>query len=163
MFIPKDIYDQICRVMPIPCIDLLVTDATGRVLLLKRKNEPMKDQWWFPGGRVFFNETRHQAVIRKLKEECNLIPSTVNELGTFDLFLDKPENDLPSHAITTLFRVLVEREDPIEIDGQSLEAEWCFPSEWTERNLHPFVLNHLFYGNLEVKTNSAVLRKKTLE
>jgi colanic acid biosynthesis protein WcaH len=153
MLISKELYDQICRVMPIPCIDLLVTDETGRVLLLKRKNEPMKGQWWFPGGRVFFNETRCQALIRKLKEECNLSPLTTKELGTFDLILDKPSNNLPCHAITTLFLVLVGRKSSLKIDEQSYKAEWHTPEEWMERNLHEFVKNHLTHGNLEEKND----------
>lgn len=143
MFIPQDLYDQICRMMPIPCVDLFVTDKVGRVLLLLRGNEPAKDQWWFPGGRVLFNETRHQAVIRKLQEECSLTPLKVEELGTYDLILDLPYNDLPSHAITTLYHVIISGDEHLKVDDQSLKAEWRFPKDWMERNLHEFVKSHL--------------------
>ena len=36
-------------------------------LLLLRDNEPEKDNWWFPGGRVIKGETLENAVIRKDK------------------------------------------------------------------------------------------------
>ncbi|MBA4376183.1 MAG: hypothetical protein C0401_08440 [Anaerolinea sp.] len=149
MDIPKHLYDQICRVNPIPCVDLLVTNEIGQVLLLKRKNEPMKNQWWFPGGRVLFNETRQQAVIRKLNEECNLTPLSIDEVGTYDLILEVPASDLPSHAITTLFHVLAGKEGSLVIDEQSSAAKWCFPADWMEQNLHEFVKSHLTYENLE--------------
>jgi colanic acid biosynthesis protein WcaH len=152
MYIPEEFYEQICRVMPIPCVDILVKDQSGRILLLKRKYEPMKDQWWFPGGRVFFNETRQQAVIRKLKEECNLTPLTINEIGTFDIFLDIPIKNLTSHAITTLFRVLVEKGSGQKIDDQSLSAEWRFPGEWMELNLHDFVSKQICNEKSDVES-----------
>jgi len=42
LLIPKDTYAQIVRLMPIPCVDLLVKDEEGGVLLIKRANEPAK-------------------------------------------------------------------------------------------------------------------------
>ena len=145
MFIPQNIYGEIIKIMPIPCVDLLVTDETGLVLLLKRKNEPAKNQWWFPGGRVLYNETRNHTVLRKLKEECNLEPSKMNEIGTFDLLLNSPESNLPSHAITTLFYVLVISKENLKIDEQSSDAKWLAPLEWLKKNLHWFVKNHICY------------------
>ena len=107
--------------------------------------------WW----RVFFNETRQQAVIRKLKEECNLSPLTINEIGTFDIFLDIPTKNLTSHAITTLFRVLVENGSDHKIDDQSFSAEWRFPTEWWELNLHDFVSKHIRFGKSGVESENS--------
>ncbi len=54
MFIEDKLYEKILQVMPISCVDLLVMDEFGRILLLRRKNEPAAGQWWFLGGRVQF-------------------------------------------------------------------------------------------------------------
>ena len=53
------------------CVDgLYVKD--GKVLLLKRANEPFKGRWGLVGGAVEKGETLIQALKREFKEETNL-------------------------------------------------------------------------------------------
>jgi len=143
MLISEELYDQIKQIMPISCIDLLITDINGRVLLIKRKNQPVQGKWWFPGGRVYFMETRLDAVTRKLKEECNLEPLKVKELGTYDVILDMPAGNAPSHGITTLFHVCVYNPESVRVDEHSEDAEWRFPEEWQVDDLHDFVHSNI--------------------
>ena len=56
----------------IPCVGAIITDAAGRLLLIKRGHEPGKGQWSIPGGRVEPGETDEQAVIREVREETGL-------------------------------------------------------------------------------------------
>ena len=143
MIIPEKFYQEIISVMPIPCVDLLVVDKTGKILLLKRKNEPEKGKWWFPGGRVHFGETRQAADIRKLKEECGLVAENVTEVGTYDVILDMPNMKGQSHGITTLFFAHVATDSPIVLDAQSLEADWQTLEAWMKERLHSFIRNNL--------------------
>ena len=69
--IPQDLYDKILNTMPIICVDGIIQKGDSTLLLL-RDNEPEKDNWWFPGGRVIKGETLENAVIRKVKEETGL-------------------------------------------------------------------------------------------
>lgn len=138
MLVSEELYSQILRVMPIPCVDLLVVDDVGSVLLLLRRNAPAAGQWWFPGGRVKFGEQRRDAAIRKLEEECGLPSTQFQELGTFDILLESGPKEC-SHAITTLFKVQVTSGQSIRLDAQSSEACWLTPREWLRRELHPFV------------------------
>ena len=39
-----------------------------------RNNEPTKDEWFTPGGRILYGETLETAVHRALKEEKGLTP-----------------------------------------------------------------------------------------
>lgn len=139
MHIPKNLYAQIVRLMPVPCVDLLVQDETGRMLLIKRANEPAKGQWWFPGGRVHFLETREQAAKRKLKEECGLEALQVKEMGTYDVILDMPDDANQSHGITTLFNIGVMKQGDVILDAQSLDSEWRTLEEWLYEPLHFFI------------------------
>jgi colanic acid biosynthesis protein WcaH len=141
MIIASELYAQIVRAMPIPCVDLLICDPLCRVLLLKRKNEPARGQWWFPGGRVHFGEPRLQAAERKLREECGLHAVHIVELNTHDLIL-QTENDGLSHAITTVMKIQV-AESSVTMDAQSDEARWLTAEEWRRESLHPFVSNLL--------------------
>lgn len=142
MFVAEELYTQILQVMPIPCVDLLVADGAGNVLLLLRKNEPAAGQWWFPGGRVLFGEKREDAARRKLEEECGLVATQLQEIGTFDLLLNTGQ-DARVHFITTLFKVQMARGSVIRLDHQSHEARWRTQREWLECGLPPFVCKQL--------------------
>lgn len=142
MLVSEELYSRILQVMPIPCVDLLVVDDAGKVLLLLRRNEPAAGQWWFPGGRVLFGEPRFDAAKRKLQEECGLFLTQFQEIGTFDLLFNNGSDECV-HSITTLFKVQVGPEHNIRLDHQSHEACWFTPQEWLGRELHPFVRSGL--------------------
>ena len=129
--------------MPVPCVDLVVLDPIGRALLVKRVNHPAIGQWWFPGGRVHFLESREAAAARKLAEECNLVAVALTDLGSFDLIISGAELALPSHAITTLFLVRVVDTTNLRLDQQGSAAEWRAPQAWLGETLHPFVAGAL--------------------
>jgi 8-oxo-dGTP diphosphatase len=40
--------------------------------MIKRKGQPFKGYFAFPGGFVDYNEEPQQGCLRELKEECNL-------------------------------------------------------------------------------------------
>ncbi|WP_410577988.1 NUDIX hydrolase [Amycolatopsis sp. lyj-108] len=60
------------------CVGGIVHDELGRILLIRRANEPGRGLWSVPGGRVEPGETDEAAVIRELREETGLdvIPRT---------------------------------------------------------------------------------------
>jgi len=55
-WIDEPLYTKIREAMPLPCVDLLVTNK-GSLLLTLRNNEPGKDLWFTLGGRSI--ETSH--------------------------------------------------------------------------------------------------------
>lgn len=138
MEIPENLYRKIQILMPIPCVDLMVSNMQGRVLMLKRKNPPVQGQWWFPGGRIIHGELREKAAIRKLKEECGLTPLKIQELGIYGLILNIPETSCIYHAITTVFYINV-NEDNVLLDNQSYDYMWKDPTEWLDEVEHGFL------------------------
>lgn len=128
MIIPEALYTKIKRCIPIPCVDLVVTSHNGRILMLKRKNPPAQNQWWFPGGRVHFGEQRRDAAARKLFEECGLASIETREIGTYDVILNMKNCAALSHCITTLFHMCVDDEKVI-LDDQSSEYKWMPPMD----------------------------------
>lgn len=140
MMIPQNLYEEILKVLPIPAVDLIVENEQGKLLLVRRANEPAKGQWWFPGGRVHFMETRLQAVNRKLQEECGLKAEKVTEVDTFDVIVERSDAaSVKLHGITTLFHVQVGSQVDFVLDEQNSEADWRLPKEWLQLDLHPFV------------------------
>ncbi len=55
-----------------------------RVLLVRRKREPLKDEWSIPGGLVELGEELAQAVRRELKEETGLDVEPLEVIAVFD-------------------------------------------------------------------------------
>lgn len=150
MQIPEPLYREILSRMPIACVDLMVTNPEGNVLLVKRNNLPAKDHWWFPGGRIFYREARRDAVQRKLAEECNLASETIEELGTHSLQLEIDDGSGIAHSITTVYRVRVAASHGLRLDSQSRAACWQSAGLWLGETLHPFIDHCLTrYGRVE--------------
>lgn len=53
------------------------------LLLLKRKNQPAKEQWWFAGGRMHKGENFKETLHREVKEETGLQINTYNFIGVY--------------------------------------------------------------------------------
>jgi ADP-ribose pyrophosphatase YjhB (NUDIX family) len=108
--------------------------------LVNRKNEPAKDEWWVPGGRVLFGEKREDAAKRKLLEECNLKANDFKKIGNFEFFFDIA--DKKYHNIATLFEVTVDSSE-VALDEQSSDYKWLKPEEWLKYNLSDFIIKTL--------------------
>ncbi|MCX6425010.1 MAG: NUDIX domain-containing protein [Actinobacteria bacterium] len=66
----------------IPCVGAVVFDDAGRLLLIKRGQEPALGRWSVPGGRVEPGESHEVAVIREVLEETGLDMAVIREIGT---------------------------------------------------------------------------------
>ena len=66
MFIPEKKYREIVQVIPILCIDALIINNKNEYLLLKRLNEPLKNVFWVPGGRVLHLEKTVHMIQHRL-------------------------------------------------------------------------------------------------
>ncbi|SFD57637.1 NUDIX domain-containing protein [Actinopolyspora alba] len=56
----------------IRCVGAVVHDRHGRLLLIKRANDPGQGKWSLPGGKVEENEDDEAALRRELAEETGL-------------------------------------------------------------------------------------------
>jgi 8-oxo-dGTP diphosphatase len=59
----------------VACVGAIIRDDSGRVLLVRRANEPGRGLWSLPGGRVEPGETEEAAVAREVLEETGLVVS----------------------------------------------------------------------------------------
>ena len=73
--------------MPEPrirCVGAIITDDTGRLLLIKRGHEPEEGRWSLPGGRVRPGESDPQALVREVREETGLQVEPGRLIGEVD-------------------------------------------------------------------------------
>jgi 8-oxo-dGTP diphosphatase len=56
----------------VPCVGGLAYDDEGRLLVVRRANEPGRGLWSVPGGRVEPGEDDAAALVREMREETGL-------------------------------------------------------------------------------------------
>jgi 8-oxo-dGTP diphosphatase len=71
----------------------------GRILLIKRKNEPFKGYWALPGGFVDYQEPVEDALKREVREEAGL---EVDIKGFHNVYSD-PNRDPRGHVISLCY------------------------------------------------------------
>jgi len=120
VWINKQLYSKIVESLPIACVDILIKNKDNELLLVKRQNNPAKNCWWLPGGRVKHGEKREDAAKRKAREECGLRIYKLTNLGTFEIFF-KNQN---VHSITTVYSAKTIREKDVRLDKQGIKFCW---------------------------------------
>ena len=101
---------------------VITKEATPKVLLIQRGNDPFKGCWAFPGGFMDMDETTKQCAIRELKEETGLTVQEVKQIGAYS----KVDRDPRGRTISVAYLSLVDR--PINVQGldDAANADW-FP------------------------------------
>jgi colanic acid biosynthesis protein WcaH len=125
MKVSHDEYKKFLSTMPIVCVDCLVENDKGEYLLVKRKNEPLKGEFWVPGGRLHKNERLADAVRRKMREEIGVDVEIIENVGFFEEFFHDTEQDADGgvHSISVVYRVRPLSYE-IKLDDQSAEWGW---------------------------------------
>lgn len=120
--IPFNKYTEIIEVLPIFCVDVVAQNARGEYLLIKRANEPKKDEWWVIGGRVLKGETLEDAAIRKVKEETSLQVRDIRPIGYFELLNGANPFGLSFeyHAVSIVFKAVIDGCQAVKLDNQSI-------------------------------------------
>lgn len=121
MIIPSEQYKKIVEVLPILCVDVIIKNSKGEYLLIKRANEPLKDQWWVIGGRVLKGESLEQAAKRKVKEEAGLEIDGIKSIGYYE---DASETnpfglEIQLHSVSIVFSANIEDKQTVTLDYQS--------------------------------------------
>ena len=72
MKLSEETFLEIVKHTPLVAIDLIVENENKEILIGLRKNEPAKNSWFVPGGRILKNETLEEALKRLLQEELGI-------------------------------------------------------------------------------------------
>lgn len=137
--IPKNQYKKILELMPICCIEVMIYHK-GKVLLVLRKSEPLKNEWWFPGGRIYKNETLEQAAVRKAHEEAGLMVKVVKKVGAYEtIYKFGPFDNSKSRVHTVNICILTKpigKNINVKIDKTSSKYRWIAN---IEKDLNPYI------------------------
>src|SRR5680860_463761 len=84
---------------PALTVDCVIYDGQGRVLLIRRKNEPFKGAFALPGGFVDIGETVEAGCRREVREETGLEVSDLRLIGVYS----DPARDPRGHTVSAAF------------------------------------------------------------
>lgn len=119
----------------------IVTARDGRILLVKRANEPARGLWAVPGGRVEPGEDDQTATAREVLEETGLRVVVHGLVGTV-------ERDAPDGSVFVIRDYGCTPEDGADPDGvragdDAADAGWFTPSEVARLDCAPGLVEAL--------------------
>jgi len=83
---------------PIIGVGAVIIDG-GRVLLVRRATEPLKDEWSVPGGMLELGEKLRDGVRREVAEETGLVVEPGEVLDVFDSIFADNEGRTEYHYV----------------------------------------------------------------
>jgi len=113
---------------PLVSIDLCIV-CDRKILLGKRNNEPLKGEWFTPGGRIFKNETWQCALLRIVEVELGLSGIALESLslmGIWDHFYNNSVVDrgISTHYVNLPHYAEFQSKPEITLDDQHGEFQW---------------------------------------
>ena len=112
-------------VRPVPVVRLIVQNAEGGVLVLRRAGTAHAEGGWcLPGGKVDYGETVEQAVRKELREETALECGHARFLFYQDSLPPQPGE---MHCINLYFECSVSGD--LKINPESSDWAWIGPDE----------------------------------
>lgn|SRR5574344_407642 len=103
---------------------LLFGDHATRILLIKRRNDPFKDCWAFPGGFFDMDDPNIEyTALRELAEETGLTGIALTEVGV----ASRDGRDPRGRTISVIFKGEVECNQVHPIGGDDAKEACWFP------------------------------------
>lgn len=68
----------------LPCNGVIIENEKGEILLVKRKFDPQKGKWDYPGGFIDGGESLEHSVKREVKEELNVEVEMLKLVGVYE-------------------------------------------------------------------------------
>ena len=131
---------------PLVAIDLVLRDNSNNILLGRRINEPAKDKWFVPGGRIHKGETLDIAFERISYSEIGERYSR-NEarfIGVFTHIYDTnyfQVKDISTHYVVLAYEIYVREEFQTPKNEQHSKYIW-FPNEDKAADVHSNTLEY---------------------
>ena len=135
---------------PLVSLDLCLV-CKGQILLGKRNNEPLKGQWFTPGGRILKNEKWQNALRRIALSELSLRLDDVADfelMGVWDHFYSNSvfSEIISTHYVNLPHFTMCESKPIIICDDQHIQFGWFDLVEVASGGeFHQYIRNYAEY------------------
>lgn len=125
-----------CYINPLPCNAVVIENEKEEILLVKRKFDPRKGHWDWPGGFIDPGEDFEHSVKREIKEELGVDIEVGKIIGVYDDIYIYQEISSPTLCIVVAAKIS-KGEIKVSDDAESyrffskdevLNLEFAFPS-----------------------------------
>jgi 8-oxo-dGTP diphosphatase len=114
---------------PLLTADCVICDRDGRVLLIRRRNEPFKGAYALPGGFVDIGETVEAACRREVLEEAGVLVSALRLVGVYS----DARRDPRGHTVSVAYLAFLPDAPKPNAGSDAEAAEWI--KNWRDLNL----------------------------
>lgn len=106
----------------VPCAGAIVRDPHGRILLVRRGQQPAVGLWSIPGGRIDGDESWDAAAAREVREETGIEASGATYVGLV-------ERDSGAGSTYLIADFLMTGDGEPRAGDDADDARWCTPEE----------------------------------
>ncbi len=100
-------------------------EGTTKLLLIKRKNDPYKNNWALPGGFLEEDENLENGAKRELKEETGIEIESLKQFNTYGDIGRDPRG----RTISIAFVGILNKDSQIVAGDDAAEAKWFYLEE----------------------------------
>ena len=140
-----EIFSDVIKNTPLISIDLIVKNSDDKILLGKRVNEPAKDYWFVPGGRIFKDENLDDAFNRICQSELG-VSLRRKKSYLYGLYEHFYTNNIFSNEFSTHYVVLahqVHLNSISQVNDQHEAYRWFGVNELLDRDdVHQYTKNY---------------------
>ena len=136
MYIPEKKFREIEKLMPFASFNAIIVDSEGRVLVMKRNNEPAKGLYWFPGGRIKIGQSFEEALKEQIQEETGLDWSEVEivKVASVSSSVFKTR-----HYVETNFLLRKLSNSKIRLNQEHSDFKWVDSKELNSEEFVPYL------------------------
>lgn len=113
---------------PLVGVGVVVLNAEGHVLLVKRGKPPRAGEWSIPGGLIDLGERLEEAAHREVREECGIEIAIGGFITTFEPIIYDAAGEIEYHYVlldywaTYLSGTVVAQDDAAAVEWVTLDA-----------------------------------------
>ena len=143
----KQTFKTVIENTPLISIDLCLL-CEGQLLLGKRNNEPLKERWFTPGGRIHKNESWQNALLRIARTELGVTDIVIENfslMGMWDHFYKNSAFDesTSTHYVNLPHYAQFRSKPRVTLDDQHVEFKWFdLAAVFKNEKFHPYVRNY---------------------
>ncbi len=142
-----DTFKSIVENAPLVSIDICLV-YKGKILLGRRNNQPLKGEWFSPGGRIFKNEPWQECIRRVVGSELGITikdPTNFKLMGVWDHFYANSvmDENVSTHYVNLPHFACFKSMPLIVLDDQHVEFDWFdLQLVATDEVFHPYMKNY---------------------
>jgi len=108
---------------PVLGVGAVIWNDKDEVVLIRRGEEPRRDQWSIPGGHLEWGESLHDAILREVREETGLVVEIAGLIDTVDLIMQDGSGEVTRHYVLIDFATRAVA-GQLRAGSDAAEARW---------------------------------------